>query len=448
MMATSPLAQSFREAADAWLCDGCSLVIRYIAASENGKSKIVDALLQFGPRPAAKAADFTVRAGDLIAGQLTFPSINAKEAHSRIAEAMDGSIKHGKHILVLDSERGPHYYSEMGIRDRWFFELHLQLSGKQLLAPNTEALLAEDHALRTNSIPFDGLSDLTQWLGLVDRRGSSQGSTITIRVGPPADILIQPTYLGNDSLHVELVAHAKLELQRIGLATRAAPGNGLSARMQLAPSIVWKRSKNGLRSGSADIKVGNAESILLVLTLGSYTIRRQWFEDSAKASNSKLVAVRAFDKELKQLRQSLVDPVDSRRFEQGVASLLFLRGFSASVQIETQAPDIVATTPGGSIVLIECTIKTSDVRVKVAKLVERRSALIAALQASKHATRVEAILVCALSKEQIASETTYLAEQRVLVLSRENIVEALLHVRFPGNPDKLLEQSALGQIQL
>jgi len=44
-----------------------------------------------------------------------------------------------------------------------------------------------------------------------------------------------------------------------------------------------------------------------MLTLGTQTIRRQWFNDSDKALNTRYVATQFFDKDLEQLRQALLE---------------------------------------------------------------------------------------------------------------------------------------------
>ncbi|WP_141511787.1 hypothetical protein [Ramlibacter sp. WS9] len=127
-----PTVQSFTEAADSWLCDGCSLVVRYMALAESDINRIIDAQLLFQPLPASRSIDFHTRAGDLVAGQKSFSSLRKTELKSRLADAIGGRITLGKQKLALDDTGPSSFHSEMPVRDRWFFNLHLQMWGKAL----------------------------------------------------------------------------------------------------------------------------------------------------------------------------------------------------------------------------------------------------------------------------------------------------------------------------
>lgn len=204
----------------------------------------------------------------------------------------------------------------------------------------------------------------------------------------PADLILNDLRLSGNRLHLSFIAHTKFDQKKLSVAIRGFPGKGLSTRQQVAHAIQWKRAKDNFKRGKLDLQFENTDSAILMVTYAGQLVRRQWVIDPEKAINVRLVAMQTFDKELKQLRQALFDSTDSVKFEQGVAALLFLLGFTPSPVLETQAPDILVATPSGAIAVVECTTRTSDFNSKIGKLVDRRQLLTTQLVgvASKHSS--------------------------------------------------------------
>lgn len=423
------------------MCDSYSLDIRYLATKIGGDVLILDAILLANPLPIAKTSNFSIQAGTLIAGQKTFPRINQRDLLRKITQAAEGKIDVDRFRLRLPAERPYDYYSEAIHRDKWFFDLHLLISGSTVPPISVAEAIDSDQRLRGASPPFDGISDLCSWLGLTDPRSSGRASTINIRVNPPVDMIFDQSQLASNTFNLTLHAHARFDRASIGLAIREYPGDGLSTRKQVAPSIKWGRVKDGRRPGILKIGLKNSDSVLAILSIRERTVRRQWFLDPDKAQNHRYVATQLFDKDLKQLRAA-IESTDSTRFEKGVASLLFLLGFTPALQIETDAPDIIVTTQGGKLAIIECTTRIADFNSKIGKLVDRRNLLAKTMESTGHNLRIDAFLVCGLSRAQIASNDVQLAQHQISLLAREDISRALEQIRTPTNPDEMLEQAA------
>lgn len=441
-MNAQSIRNRFWESAKAWICDSYSLGIYYLASEEKGATCIVDAAFFLYPIPPERIENFSLQAGNLIAGQQIFPPLSSEELLAHLELAISGEILvHGRTIR-LAKETEYQYYSEHSHRDTWFTELNLQVSG-QRSNPLSGAEAADiDTALRNATPPFDGIEDLGNWLRLSDRRVNGRESVLNIRIGPPVDMLFDQSSLHDNKFQLAFRAHSKFDVSKVGVSIREFPGNGVGSRRQVGNSIVWSRVEGGRRSGQLKTKLSNADSVLAMLTLGTQTIRRQWFTDPDKALNTRYVATHFFDKELKQLRQALLDSTDSVRFEQAVASLLYLLGFSTAIQVETHAPDILVSSPMGKLAIIECTTKISDFQSKLGKLVDRRNALLASLNAMGNVHRIDAFLVCGLPKSQIAAEEKQLTHHRVTLLCRENLADALIRLRTPTSPDEMLDQAA------
>ena len=440
-MSHPTVSEEFVNSASEWICDSYSLDIRYLAKKHDGKLQILDASLVASPLAKNKPTSFSIEFGSLIAGQEFTASLSKTEILRKLSLAVDGDLVANGLRLSLPNSTPLDHYSEMPRRDSWLFDLHLQTSGGRTPPPSPAEALRHDQTLRRITPPFDGMADLCSWLQLSDTRISGQSSTINVRVHPPVVISLEESTLLSNRLKLTLSAHSKFPLSNIHLATREFPGSSIETRKQVSESISWRRAKDGLRTGFLEIPLINADSVLAMLMAGDRTVMRRWFLDPGKAVNSRYVATQHFDKDLSRLRKSLIDTTDSVGFEKGVASLLFLLGFSPAIQVESEAPDIVVTTPGGKLAIVECTIKTSDFENKVGKLVDRRNALRKVLEASNHNSRVDAFLVCGLPKSQISAEESRLAKHQVLLLSREDITQAFEQLRMPSNSDEMLERA-------
>jgi hypothetical protein len=429
----------FQLAAENWVCDSYSMDIRYLAGVDGtGQYQLWSASVQLSPLPAPRDLSFKIDSGKFIAGQLQL-SAQPKQGLLKIVDlATRGELKvYGKRLQIIADQRLD-YYSEMGHRDRWYSDLHLQVMGRNLGSEPIDAV-GIDNELRRASPPFDGLTDLASWLGLSNDTQGTAPQTIGLRVGPPVDLISEKCSLKDGVLLLTLHAHPKFDVNRVSLGVRAFPGNGLEARQQIANQIDWKRARNGRREGLAVVQIESADSVLTMLMIENSMVRRRWFADSSRARNNRLLAVQHFDKDLRMVKQAVLEPgSDSMRFEVGIAQLMFLLGFSPAVQLETDSPDLIITTPTGRIVVVECTTRIADFSSKLGKLVDRRGALDKSLKTSEHHEDITGVLVCALPRNQIAAQASELSKHKVVLVAKEELLHAFEKLRLPNDPDKLL----------
>lgn len=429
----------FFKNASEWVCDSYSWGFAYLATRRGNDILLLDAVLHISPLPPVGTQSFSIEAGSLIAGREIIPSLSKIKILDLLRKAADGKIKANGLSFKLESLTDIDYYSAISSKDTWYSDLHLQVSGTKLAPPSIQDIVENESALRCGSIPFDGLADLGALLQVSDSRVNGQAPRINIHIGPPADILFAETALRSNRLKLTINAHPKLNLKAIGIAIRTFPEPSLNARKQVATNISWARAKGGIRKGYLDLPVNNSDSVLALLTIGGRTVRRQYFLDPEKATNARYVSTQFFDRELRQLRLSVLESVDSDRFERGIASVLFLLGFSSAIQVETQAPDIIVTTVGGQTAIIECTLKISDFQSKIGKLVDRRNALVGVFGANGHPMKVHAFLVCALPRPQIVVKDAQLAQEFITLICKEDLVRAFEQIRFLKDPDQMLD---------
>ena len=431
-------ALSFLNAAEQWLCDGYYLSIRYFASLERDGAKIWDAAIYLNPLPPEIDNSFQIINEDFIVGQFQRSAKTKKSLLAILNDAARGVISIPSQKLALPDSERIDYYTELHRRDRMFSELHLDVrAGK--LAPVTQIQMAAiDNALRCATLPFDGLTDVLGWLGLTANTSLAAQPSITIKANPPVDLVVDHSSLSDDVAKITIYAHPKINVKKITLALRATPGDGLQSRFLATELINWGRAKGGIRRGVATIPVKNADNLLLILMLENQLIRRQWLIDSNKARNNRLLAAQHFDVDLKMTREAVFDSSDSNKFEKGVAALLFLLGFTPSVQVEQAAPDIIVTTPGGRMVIVECTTRIADFSTKLGKLVDRRGSLEKNLASAGHSIEVMAALVCRLPRDQIAAQAEELKVHKVFLVSHEDLASAFAQLRVPKDPDRIL----------
>ena len=111
------------------------------------------------------------------------------------------------------------------------------------------------------------------------------------------------------------------------------------------------------------------------------------------------------------------------------------------ILLETDAPDLMVSTPGGRLAVVECTSRVADVALKLGKLVDRRGAVSKAISVSGHAAQILAVLVCRLPRDQIAAHEPDLRAQKVLLVSGDEVLRGFEGVRHAADPDVSFERA-------
>ncbi len=258
------LVETFLRSADDWLCDGYALDTRYIAANTPSGPEIISASLQLNPLPPLRRnLGFQISGSKFLIGQTQTLSARKSSLLALLKLGVSGEIQvDGKTVRLL-AEPAHDFYSDMVFRDRWFSELHLQVLGPRFSLPSSFELAAVDNELRLASPPFDGVTDACNWLGLTAPGSNANPSSISIRIGPPVDLIFDECSLVADRLKVTLHAHPKFDVSRVHLAVRAAPGDGLLGRQQIAQNITWQKTRGGRRSGVVEITLPQSDSVIV-----------------------------------------------------------------------------------------------------------------------------------------------------------------------------------------
>ena len=428
---------NFLQAIEQWLCDGYSLIVRYTAVDIADAHRLLNASFTFGPRQVAEYATFDLRVENFRAGQFQGPVQTKDELLNIVQLAIEGKIDLNGTIYSLEENSSPDFYSEMIHRNRLTHDLHLRIGTNNPSHTIEIDFDKVNNGLRKSAIPFDGLDDLLSWLNLKSPEEGIRSPFIEIRVLPPMDLL--DSRLSMNTLSVDLTAHLNTELGHLSCGLRVFPGNGIAARKQVSDLFTWTPSTDALQTGHAEISVENADRVLIMLTMGDHTVRRYWVSDPQKARNTRLLATQEFDSNLSMIRHALFEQRESRKFEKAISALLFMMGFSCGMQVEDDSPDLIASTPSGRLILVECTLKMADWARKVGKLVDRHRSLVKSLDLSGVQAEIYSVIVCGLPSDQIMHRPEELQSSKIILLTKEDLLKALDDIHYPVPPDELVD---------
>jgi hypothetical protein len=439
------LRDQFAKAAREWIGERYQVQLRYVATKDAADLRIVQAMVMFHPWLNAELDvqefRFHVDACDFKVGQEILTNITLLEALRVLDDALAGSIKlpgsFGKPActMSLASVEPQLHYLWGQPKNPWANMIHMAISGSgsaQFTPPPTL-----DDALRRADVPFDGYADLMQWLSLNEFIHPSGLPSIAVAVYPPAKIEFLASHLANGKLTVAVDVMGAVDYGAITVAAMGTPPSGVSLRRQMRNDMTWDSipHENRVR-GTGTIELPNAQSALVVLSIGNTFVQRQWFSDPALSKNIRYAAVQEFDHSLTKIKERLRS-TDSRGFEKAVAALMFMSGFAPLLPLEDEGPDIIGVTPGGQVALVECTVKTTDAIRKIGNLVARREALREAFDRGQHFNSIFTILVCQQPRAAIHASDDELAQHDVLLITREGLDRQTMRVQAPVDADQL-----------
>lgn len=229
-----------------------------------------------------------------------------------------------------------------------------------------------------------------------------------------------------------------MDLGTVSVAVTATPPVEISQRQQIRDQLTWVPQKGTHRArGTGEVDLPNAHLALVMLSIGSTYVQRQWYNDPKMAKNGRFLAAQEFDHDITKIKEHLQSS-DSRAFEKAVAALMFLSGFAQFQPLKDEAPDVIGITPGGTFLLVECTVKTTDAVAKIGNLVSRREALREALARAKQFHSILAILVCKAPRSHILATDAQLAEHDVLLIAHEGLERQAHRVQSPVSADAMV----------
>jgi hypothetical protein len=321
-------------------------------------------------------------------------------------------------------------------------EVRLDIQGKR----HTGGIDPErDWSLRAGKPPFDGILDVCNAFGA----GPMRGDFANIEFVAPNIAAIAPSSCVTGTaatLGMELAAG--LDPERSHLTLRVIEGKKVSNREVIdGAALLWK-DLGDRQLGSIQRQVAPGAIVHCTACYRGVAYGHRWLLDHSTSSNPRRAALQPFDPDLASLSEAIrtLQGKGQKKggFETAVSQLLWLLGFSPAHLGQTHqtqdAPDIVAFTPGGNVVLVECTtalVKTD----KVSLLIERANALKKNLSESDHTyLRVLPVIVTNKSRADVAKDLADARKRGVVGIDLESLLALVSETEAIPNPDRIFHR--------
>lgn len=313
--------------------------------------------------------------------------------------------------------------AQFGTQQRWMVLKVQQVSN----IPNiTEALNWE---LRGHTEPYDGLLDLLDSFALLGMAEQFQAVVSILSV-----IDAESFIAGNKAtIRVRMVEGLRPEDFRLGY--RVLSRNGVNQRSSVDGSaFTWEKKEGlGYSTGIAEIDVPAASTMHCYAVYNGRAFHHWWLGDSKAPHNISRAILQLYDTDLGKLRDWIkvgAKRGDSRSLEAGVATIFWMGGFSVlhlgdNVH-SNNAPDLIALTPIGHVVVVECTRGGLKTDAKMQKLMDRTLEIQDQLKASNaEYLRVLPVMVTVRPRSELEADLPDFERRGIIVIAQEELQTAL-----------------------
>lgn len=304
-----------------------------------------------------------------------------------------------------------------------------------------------DWLLKAADAPYDSVQELAIDYGLGTLRGDRALLEVVARTA--IEVLAQSSVTGTRA-SVGIWMASSLDRAQAKLGFRVVHQGRVVHRGAIQGNdLAW--SDGDLAAvGTGDIEVPSGSVVQCIASYAGEAHHVQWRADPATFLNPRAAILSLVDPSSSLIHAYLHPEMPARGkaaddFEAAIAWLLWALGFSVAsfgTHAKTRdAFDVIATTPRGDFVVVECTLGLLRAEGKLSKLAARTVNVRDALMASnlKH-LRVLPVIVTAMTADQVAADAGPAAELGILVVTREDLDEVQNElVRFP-DADSLFER--------
>jgi hypothetical protein len=301
--------------------------------------------------------------------------------------------------------------------------------------------------LRALNPPFADLTDLHTYYGLPV---PGDPAFMEFLAKPPLE-MDGGSIIENGQAYIRVIAAKGIDRKEVVVGYRGFGGSSGEIRGRVTQEMFKWAEIGKLVKGEALVDAGDTPTLQCFLSYAGSGLQQWWIADSKRLLNPRHAIQSAFDQDQTVLKRLLFESrrSDARSFEDGVAMLLGMLGFSVTQHGRTQklsnAPDIIAITPGGHVAVVECTLGLPDQNDKTDKVLQRTETLRRALSnAGWPGVQLLPIVVTLLTKAEIEGQRKAAESKGVVIISREDIESALIQVRIPVDADRLFQATMEG----
>lgn len=405
----------------------------------NGAVRIYAAtiLLAFG----RKVVETELRFGsEYVAGRINLPSREGVAAFvERLLTGEVGEIGKQKFALNVEPDCGisvapPNVHHQDGALPAMRLYLLDAVAGRLPYA-GSQAELA--WALRAAVEPYESVAEVLRDFGLPS---VADRCSLQVMALPPIQVW-KGSNAHEANAELGLWLPSPLAKEQAALTYRVIEHGRVVDRATLHSYEMDWDSSTEVPVGKKTIDVPIGAAVQCFATYAGEAYHAYWVADPKHFPNPRLAAFEVIDPGLQVLRSCLF-PIQTKNqaapnFEAAAAWLVWAYGFApislGRVAPIKDGPDILAVSPQGHFVVVECTLGLLKADNKLARLVQRTVAVREKLQSMGiQNPLVIPLIVTALPREHVAGELAAAAENGVLVATKENLEAALNEVvAFP-----------------
>jgi len=306
-----------------------------------------------------------------------------------------------------------------------------------------------DWILKAAELPFDSLSELSVEYGL----GTMPNiQTVLEVVAHTATEVWLPSSVKDGKAVLGLWLAPNLDRSQARFGYRVMDKGIVVSRGSVdGNKLDWGEGPDDV-VGQLSLEVPLGAVVQCIASYAGHAHHLRWLADPQTYQNARAAVLSNVDQTGKLLRGYLLPDLPPKGkaaddFKSAVAWMLWGLGFapvSFGMNAKTRdAFDILAVSPRGDFLVVECTLGLLRAESKLSKLSAREASLRKMLVTSglQH-VRVLPVIVTAMTRDEIKADLSSATETGILVLSRENL-EAVFQderLRF-ANADQLFEQA-------
>lgn len=420
--------EKFFSTIDPWIKAYSNIGLSYFAVRKNGEINLLQARLFLNTAPPA-IPYCCIETESVLAGHFNFTELGMKlrDFVERLFENGEVDTPVGKFKFPSEKDRefsayfDPFHQEGISSGNR-LSVLKIRGASKYLFIEQTKF----DWELKAAPKPFDSLDEVLSILALGGSRDDS--ANIEIVAYHVAAINFNSVISGTDAKLSVFLAKS-LDVGKCQIGYRVYLHGKVVDRGSIQGSdLTWTEQAVALQ-GEGWVGISQGAALHCVASYDGHAQHQYWIADPKNTQNSRRVALEEIHGGLDVIQSVLFNDQRqgkvARDFEFGVAWLMWMLGFSTSQVGATaqtsDAADIVAATPQGNILIVECTtgLLKSD---KVAKLVERSELVRKRLIASgNHHLKVLPVMVTSKPKDEVKADIDEVQNKGVAVVTKEDL---------------------------
>lgn len=305
-----------------------------------------------------------------------------------------------------------------------------------------------DWALKAGMMPFDSVGELAGDYGV----GALVDGCVTLEVvGYTAiQVNIQSKVDGRiATVGVRMSSALNREMAQIGYRV-IDKGLVVQRNAVMGRDLSWQDDGEFV-VGMTSVDVPLGAVIQCIASYDGHAHNIHWFADPNIFQNPRAAALAQVDQSFELLRGYLLPEPNAKGrsagdFEAAMSWVVWALGFapaSFGTNNKTRdAFDIVAVTPRGHFVVIECTLGLLRADSKLSKLTARATSLRDALIASNmQHLQVLPVMVSAMTRDQIQADLPQAVQTGVYVVTREDLEQMIPELLRLPDPDGMFERA-------